>query len=120
MHVCSHIRTILSRIFSENRTVPPPWFCACNKYLTKIQQEGVVCLLSDVTSKCPSQSKHYKFLGGICPFCTFFRAMAVPAIIVQGGGFGKIVNHDIHREQTKRAASVGYDVLIVSVCKSNF
>ena len=95
-------------------------FCACNKYFRNIQQEGVVCPFSDVTSKCPSQSKHCKFLGGICPFCTFFRAMVVPAIIVQGGGSGIIANPDTYEKETKRAANVGYDVLMVSVCKSNF
>ena len=45
----------------------------------------------------------------ICPFFNFFIiAMTIPAIIVQGGGFAVIANHDIYKNETAKAASEGY------------
>ena len=38
-----------------------------------------------------------------------------PGIIVQGGGFLESANCDKYRQITERAASVGYDKLMVGV-----
>ena len=48
----------------------------------------------------------------------FVEVMAVcvsPGIIVQGGGFLESASCDKYRQVTERAATVGYDILMVSV-----
>lgn len=40
--------------------------------------------------------------------------MAVPAIIVQGGGYLTYAERHIYKEVTIRAATEGYDILMVS------
>lgn len=85
-----------------------------SQYFRNLEQEGVFCPLGDVTSKMPISiqtldiSRCY-----LSVFYFFVRAMAVPAIIIQGG-FSVIAHPDTYKEEIDRAARVGYDVLKVS------